>query len=65
MFSGYPDRGAPHNATRSVPPHSTARCGLPGDPNPWIVSKAAVERYLTVAEECGKANLIAAQARAH
>ena len=37
----------------------------PGDPNPWIVGKAAVERYLKVAEECGKANLIAAQASAH
>jgi hypothetical protein len=37
----------------------------PGDPNPWIVGKAAVQRYPTVAEECGKANLITAQAQAH
>jgi metallo-beta-lactamase class B len=37
----------------------------PNDPNPWIVGKATVERYLTVAEECGKANLIRAQAAAH
>jgi metallo-beta-lactamase class B len=36
----------------------------PGDPNPWIVGKENVERYLTVAEECGKANLITAQANA-
>ena len=35
----------------------------PGDPNPWVVGKATVERYLTVAEECGKANLITAQSR--
>jgi metallo-beta-lactamase class B len=33
----------------------------PGDPNPWIVGKETVQRYLTVAEECGKANLITAQ----
>jgi hypothetical protein len=37
----------------------------PGDPSPWIVGKATVERYLTVAEECGKANLITAEAKAH
>jgi metallo-beta-lactamase class B len=29
----------------------------PGDPNPWIVGKDGVNRYLTVAEECGKATL--------
>jgi metallo-beta-lactamase class B len=34
----------------------------PGDPNPWIVGKDAVRRYLTVAAECGKANLIEAKA---
>ncbi len=37
----------------------------PGDPNLWIVGKQTVQRYLTVAEECGKANLIAAQAACH
>jgi metallo-beta-lactamase class B len=36
----------------------------PGDPNPYVVGKDAVKRYLTVAEECGKATLITAQARA-
>ena len=35
----------------------------PGDPNPWIVGPDVVRRYLTVAEECGKANLITAQAK--
>jgi metallo-beta-lactamase class B len=35
----------------------------PGEPNPYIVGKAAVARYLTVAEECGKATLLAAQAQ--
>ena len=35
----------------------------PGDPNPYIVGKDAVRRYLIVAEECGKATLAAAQAR--
>lgn len=34
----------------------------PGDPNPYLVGKDAVRRYLTVAEECGKATLLAAQA---
>jgi len=29
----------------------------PGDLNPWIIGKDAVNRYLTVAEECGKATL--------
>ena len=28
-----------------------------GDPNPWVVGKDTVNRYLTVAEECGKAEL--------
>lgn len=35
----------------------------PGDPNPYVVGKETVQRYLTVAEECGKAMLAAAQAR--
>ena len=35
----------------------------PGDPNPYIVGKDAVKRYLTVAEECGKATLAVAEAR--
>ena len=35
-----------------------------GDPHPWIVGKEVVARYLTVAEECGKANLITAEANA-
>jgi hypothetical protein len=35
----------------------------PGDPNPWIVGKDTVRRYLTIAEECGRANLITAQSR--
>jgi metallo-beta-lactamase class B len=35
----------------------------PGDPNPYIVGKATVQRYLTVAEECGKAMLLQARAR--
>jgi metallo-beta-lactamase class B len=25
-----------------------------GDPNPWIVGKGEVEKYLTVVEECAK-----------
>jgi metallo-beta-lactamase class B len=37
----------------------------PGDPNPWIVGKENVQRYLTIAEECGKANLITAQSVTH
>lgn len=35
----------------------------PGDPNPYVVGKETVNRYLTVAEECGKATLLAAQAQ--
>jgi len=35
----------------------------PGDPNPYVVGKQTVQRYLTVAEECGKAMLLAAKAR--
>ena len=35
----------------------------PGDPNPWIVGKDTVKRYLTIAEECGKATLAVAEAR--
>lgn len=35
----------------------------PGDPNPYVVGKDTVKRYLTVAEECGKATLLAAQAK--
>ena len=35
----------------------------PGDPNPYVVGSETVKRYLTVAEECGKATLLAAQAR--
>jgi len=34
-----------------------------GDPNPYIVGKETVQRYLTVAEECGKAMLLEAKAR--
>jgi len=34
----------------------------PGDPHPYVVGKDAVRRYLTVAEECGKATLLAARA---
>ena len=37
----------------------------PGDPNPYVVGKQAVQRYLTVAEECGKAMLLAAKAEQH
>lgn len=37
----------------------------PGDPNPYVVGKETVRRYLTVAEECGKAMLLAAQAVQH
>lgn len=36
----------------------------PGEPNPYVVGKEAVRRYLTVAEECGKTNLLEAQAAA-
>jgi metallo-beta-lactamase class B len=35
----------------------------PGDPNPYVVGKQTVQRYLTVAEECGKAMLVEAKAR--
>ncbi len=41
--------------------NATLQTRKPGDPNPWIVGKETVQRYLTVAEECGKANLITAQ----
>jgi metallo-beta-lactamase class B len=34
-----------------------------GDPNPYVVGKETVNRYLTVAEECGKATLLAAKAQ--
>jgi metallo-beta-lactamase class B len=34
-----------------------------GEPNPYIVGRETVRRYLTVAEECGKATLLAAQGR--
>jgi len=33
-----------------------------GEPNPWILGKDAVRRYLTVTAECGWANLIDAGA---
>ena len=33
----------------------------PDDPSPWIVGRDTVQRYLTVAEECGKADLITAR----
>lgn len=33
----------------------------PGDPNPYVVGKDTVKRYLTVAEECGKATLLTAE----
>ena len=29
----------------------------PGDPNPYVIGKDAVQRYLTVADECAKAGL--------
>ena len=35
----------------------------PGDPNPYIVGKDTVKRYLTIAQECGKATLAVAEAR--
>ena len=35
----------------------------PGDTNPWIVAKETVQRYLTIAEECGKVTLITAQSK--
>lgn len=35
----------------------------PGEPNPYIVGKDTVRRYLTVAEECGKATLLEAEGR--
>jgi len=28
-----------------------------GDPNPYVIGKDAVQRYLTVADECAKAGL--------
>jgi metallo-beta-lactamase class B len=31
----------------------------PGDPNPYVIGKDAVQRYLTVADECAKAGLAA------
>jgi len=37
----------------------------PGDPNPYVVGKQTVQRYLTVAEECGKAMLLAAKEQQH
>jgi metallo-beta-lactamase class B len=33
----------------------------PGEPNPWVVGKDSVKRYLTVASECAKAALSARQ----
>jgi len=34
-----------------------------GDPNPYIIGKDAVQRYLTVADECAQAGLLQARAR--
>ena len=33
----------------------------PGDPNPYVVGKDSVQRYLTVEEECAKAGLLRVQ----
>jgi metallo-beta-lactamase class B len=33
----------------------------PGDPNPYVIGKDSVQRYLTVAEECARAGLLRAQ----
>jgi len=33
----------------------------PGDPNPYVIGRDSVERYLTVADECAKAGLLRAQ----
>jgi len=30
----------------------------PGDPNPYVIGKESVQRYLTVADECAKAGLL-------
>jgi metallo-beta-lactamase class B len=48
----------------TLPKLEAVRKRKPGEPNAWVVGKDAVKRYLTVAEECGKATLITAQARA-
>src|SRR6266853_4260195 len=34
-----------------------------GDPHPYVIGKEAVERYLTVADECAQAGLLQARAR--
>jgi metallo-beta-lactamase class B len=34
-----------------------------GEPNPWIVGKGEVEKYLTVVEECAKAWLAIGEGR--
>jgi metallo-beta-lactamase class B len=36
----------------------------PGDPNPYVVGAGAVQRYLTVAEECARAGELRAQRKA-
>ena len=33
----------------------------PGDPNPYVIGKDSVQRYLTVADECAKAGLARTQ----
>lgn len=33
----------------------------PGEPNPYVIGKDSVRRYLTVADECAKANLLRTQ----
>lgn len=44
---------------------NTLKTRQPGDPNPYVVGKQTVQRYLTVAEECGKAMLLQAKAQQH
>ena len=36
---------------------------LPGDPHLWVIGKEGVRRYLTVAQQCGKAYLAIAEGR--
>ena len=55
-------QAAAGGAPRPDPP-GDQRYTEPGDPNSYIVGKDAVKRYLTIAEECGKATLAVAELR--
>ena len=40
-----------------------AKARKPGDPNPWVVGKAEVRKYLSVVQECAKSWLAIGEGR--